>query len=98
MVLNKDRKKARLQPRLFPFAAAYYRANRRTIPLNLASVGKTFAAGAVLAFAGAAYVNLVKRAVAAVVIVLAVGYVASDTEIDVFHYNSSVKHIVCRAR
>ena len=43
-----------------------------------------------IAVAGAANVNFVERAVTAVVVVLAVGYVASNTEIDGFHSFTSV--------
>lgn len=55
------------------------------------------AAGAVLTLAAAAYLNLVKRAVAAVVVVLALFNVASYTEIDIFHNISSVEYIVGKA-
>lgn len=44
-----------------------------------------------LAIASIAHVNFVKGAVAAVVVMLAVGYVASDAEIDSFHSITSVK-------
>ncbi len=55
------------------------------LTVNTLVVYKAFAAGAVLAVASAAYLNLVKSAVAAVVVKLAVGNVASNSEIDVFH-------------
>ena len=45
---------------------------------------EAFAAGALFA-AGAANVNFIQSAVTAVVVILAVGNVASNTEIDIFH-------------
>ena len=50
----------------------------------------------VVAVAGIAYVNFVKRAVAAVVVILAGGYVASNAEIDVFH-NFTLRTIILRS-
>ena len=44
-----------------------------------------------IAFASAAYMNFIESAVAAVVVILAVGYVASNAEIDGFHMFTSVK-------
>lgn len=54
-------------------------------------VGVALATGAVVAVAGAAYVNSVQRAVTAVVVILALGNVAGNAEIDIFHNYTSVK-------
>lgn len=51
--------------------------------LNLFRIA--FAAGAFNLIASAAYLNMVKRAVATGVIILALGYVASYAVINVFH-------------
>ena len=50
------------------------------------------------ALAGTAYVNLIKSAVAAVVVILAFGYVASNAEIDGFHMFTSVKILCAEGR
>lgn len=65
--------------------------------LSLIFIRIVFATGAVFAFAAAAYVNFVERAVAAVVVILALFNVASYTEIDIFHNISSVEYSVGRA-
>ena len=64
--------------------------------LSLNLIGETFAARAVVALASATNVNFIERAIAAVVIILAVGYVASNAEINGFHTFTSVK-ILCAA-
>ena len=50
-----------------------------------------------IALASAAHVNFIEGAVAAVVVILAVGYVASNAEIDGFHMFTSVK-LLCAER
>ena len=51
----------------------------------------------VFTIAGSPYVNFIKRAVAAVVIVLALRYVASNSEINIFHFKPPYFYFAPRA-
>lgn len=51
-----------------------------------------------IALASATHVNFIEGAVAAVVVILAVGYVASNAEIDGFHTFTSVKLLCAKRR
>ena len=69
---------------------AYFNGRLRRSDL----VHVAFAARVVVAVVAAAYMNLVKGAVASFVIELAVAYIASNAHIDLIHMNTSVKDIL----